>query len=123
MVVVLAIIVRSPTDDPTGFVGATLVAVGTSLAELATVIQSARRSEADLIVANLLGSNLFNSLAAGGVIDSPMLAGSSLTTIAVLAAIALAGVAAVSMQSGFTVTRRRGIVLVVGNVALVPLLA
>lgn len=50
-----------------GFVGVTIVAVGTSLPELVTVVQSARRGESDLVVGNLLGSNLFNSLAVGGL--------------------------------------------------------
>ncbi len=73
-----------------GFVGATLVSIGTSLPELVTVIQSARRSETDLIVGNLLGSNLFNALAAGGVvglIGAPRFDDTSLTTIAATAAV------------------------------------
>lgn len=52
-----------------GFVGLTLVAIGTSLPELVTAIAAARRSETELIVGNLLGSNLFNSLAVGGAIS------------------------------------------------------
>ena len=47
--------------------GLTIVAIGTSLPELATALQAARKDETDLIVGNLLGSNLFNSLAVGGV--------------------------------------------------------
>lgn len=51
-----------------GFVGLSIVAIGTSLPELATAIAAARRRQNDLVVGNLLGSNLFNSLAvAGGV--------------------------------------------------------
>jgi cation:H+ antiporter len=49
-------------------VGATVVAVGTSAPELVTAIQAARRGEADLLVGNVLGSNLFNSLAVGAVV-------------------------------------------------------
>lgn len=49
-----------------GLIGSTLVALGTSLPELATGIAAARRRENDLVVGNLLGSNLFNSLAVGG---------------------------------------------------------
>ncbi len=49
-----------------GFIGLTLVAVGTSLPELATAVIAARRAEEELVVGNLLGSNLFNSLAVGG---------------------------------------------------------
>jgi cation:H+ antiporter len=50
-----------------GLIGLTLVAVGTSLPELATGIAAARRHENDLVVGNVLGSNLFNALAVGGV--------------------------------------------------------
>ncbi|MCB1015491.1 MAG: calcium/sodium antiporter [Acidimicrobiales bacterium] len=49
-----------------GFVGLTLVAIGTSLPELVTAIQSARRDETSLLVGNVLGSNVFNSLAVAG---------------------------------------------------------
>jgi cation:H+ antiporter len=41
----------------------TLVAVGTFLLKLVTAIQAQRHGEPDLLVGNLLGSNLFNSLA------------------------------------------------------------
>lgn len=51
-----------------GFVGVTLVAIGTSLPELVTAIAAARQNQTDLIVGNLLGSNLFNSLAVSGVV-------------------------------------------------------
>jgi len=43
-------------------VGLTLVALGTSLPELATVIVAAMRHETDLILGNLIGSNIFNTL-------------------------------------------------------------
>lgn len=51
-----------------GFVGFTLVAVGTSMPELVTAVAAARAGEPDLIVGNLLGSNIFNSLAVGAVL-------------------------------------------------------
>ncbi len=51
-----------------GFVGLTLVALGTSLPELVTAVTAARRGHDELIIGNLLGSNLFNSLAVGAVI-------------------------------------------------------
>jgi cation:H+ antiporter len=51
-----------------GFIGYTLVAVGTSLPELVTTINAARKRETELILGNLLGSNIFNSLAVGGII-------------------------------------------------------
>ena len=51
-----------------GFVGFTLVAVGTSLPELVTGAAAARRSQWGLIIGNLLGSNLFNSLGVGAAV-------------------------------------------------------
>jgi cation:H+ antiporter len=49
-------------------VGLTIVAVGTSLPELAAAVQSVRRRATDLLVGNILGSNLFNALAVGPVV-------------------------------------------------------
>jgi len=45
-----------------GFVGATIFALGTSLPELVTAIAAARRKANDLVIGNVLGSNMFNSL-------------------------------------------------------------
>lgn len=44
-------------------IGLTIVAVGTSLPELAAAVAAARKNEADLMIGNILGSNLFNLLA------------------------------------------------------------
>jgi cation:H+ antiporter len=49
-----------------GYVGETIVAIGTSLPELAAAIAAARKKAHDLILGNLLGSNIFNSLLVGG---------------------------------------------------------
>src|SRR5438477_580567 len=49
-------------------IGFTVVALGTSLPELVTAIQAQRRNDSDLLVGNLLGSNLFNSLAGGALV-------------------------------------------------------
>jgi cation:H+ antiporter len=48
-----------------GFVGATLIAITTSLPELVATIAAARIGAYDLAVGNLFGSNLFNMLALG----------------------------------------------------------
>jgi cation:H+ antiporter len=48
-------------------IGLTIVALGTSLPELAAAIASARKGEPDLIMGNIIGSNLFNSLAVTGI--------------------------------------------------------
>lgn len=48
-------------------IGLTIVALGTSLPELAAAIVAIRRSEHDLALGNLIGSNLFNTLAVVGL--------------------------------------------------------
>ena len=44
-----------------------IVSVGTSLPELATALAAARRRQTDLVLGNILGSNLFNTLAVAGL--------------------------------------------------------
>lgn len=51
-------------------IGLTIVAIGTSLPELATTIAAAVRKHVDVAVGNVIGSNLFNILAIGGVTAS-----------------------------------------------------
>ena len=48
-------------------IGLTIVAVGTSLPELASSIAAARRGENDLAVGNIIGSNIFNTLVVVGL--------------------------------------------------------
>ena len=48
-------------------IGLTIVAVGTSLPELASSIIAARKNEHDIALGNVLGSNLFNTLAVVGI--------------------------------------------------------
>jgi len=48
-------------------IGLTVVAVGTSLPELATAIVASLRRHADVVLANVVGSNIFNILAILGI--------------------------------------------------------
>ncbi len=48
-------------------IGLTIVAVGTSLPELATSVMAAQKKEGDIAVGNVIGSNIFNILAILGV--------------------------------------------------------
>lgn len=48
-------------------IGLTVVAVGTSLPELASSIAAARKGEHDIAIGNVVGSNLFNTLAVVGL--------------------------------------------------------
>lgn len=48
-------------------IGLTVVAIGTSLPELASSIAALRRKEHDIALGNVVGSNLFNTLAVVGI--------------------------------------------------------
>jgi cation:H+ antiporter len=43
-------------------IGLTMVAVGTSLPELATSISAARKKHTEILLGNVIGSNVFNTL-------------------------------------------------------------
>lgn len=48
-------------------IGLTIVAIGTSLPELASSVIAVRKNEHDLAIGNVIGSNLFNTLAVVGI--------------------------------------------------------
>ena len=109
-----------------GFVGYTLVAVGTSAPELVTAVVAARQRQTELLVGNLLGSNVFNSLAVGGLIGvvGPGPVGDD--TLQVLGATMMVLICAVSwaaMARGHRVKRSDGIVLLVLWAVSIVLLA
>jgi len=52
---------------PDAVIGLSLVAIGTSLPELATAIVAAIRRHSDVVLGNVIGSNIFNILAILGV--------------------------------------------------------
>ena len=97
-----------------GFIGFSLVALGTSLPELVTCVACARRDETELIVGNLFGSNIFNSLAVGGAMGlvGPGSIGDDLLTgvgLVLMLAVALGALGLAAM--GLFVDRRDGVIL------------
>ena len=109
-----------------GFVGLTLVALGTSLPELMTAIAAARKGEDELIVGNLLGSNLFNCLAVGaaaGILGPGPLVDGELAGTGTVLMLAVAFGAWLFMYTGRRVQRAEAVVLLAGYLVAVPLLA
>ncbi|MHB0774101.1 calcium/sodium antiporter [Halomonas sp. WWR20] len=60
-------------------IGLTVVAIGTSLPELASSISAVKKREHDMVIGNVVGSNLFNTLAVVGLagVITPIETGSS----------------------------------------------
>jgi cation:H+ antiporter len=109
-----------------GFVGLTVVAIGTSLPELATAVQAARKAETGLIVGNLLGSNLFNSTMVAGaaaLVGPGLPLDPTLTGLATILMVAVAAIATATMATGRRVLRWEGALMLVGYVAVLPFLA
>jgi cation:H+ antiporter len=114
---------------PSIVVGSVLVAVGTSLPELATAIASARRGQTALLLGNLFGSNAFNALGVVGVATLPAAARGEPLAVDTAALAVVVAAAAVTVSVGIVVHRvprlgRPVGAVLVGTYALwVPLLA
>lgn len=113
---------------PTIVIGSVLVAIGTSLPELATAIASARRGQTELLIGNLIGSNAFNALAVVGVAAMIAAARSDVLRIdtPALAVVLAGGVVTIAVGLWLwrapRVGRLAGGGLVAAYVAAVPLL-
>jgi cation:H+ antiporter len=108
-----------------GFVGVTLVAIGTSLPELVTAASAARRGEDELIIGNVLGSNLFNSLLVGGaiaLIAPGRIDDVRLVTAGAIAMTVVALVAWLLMSRGRRITRAESVLLLAGYVVVVAVI-
>ncbi len=104
-------------------VGFTLVALGTSLPELVTAVQAQRRGESDLLVGNVLGSNLFNSLIGGAIVG--LFASSEDAGVGYPAVAAMVGVSLLAwllLFRGYRVNRVEGGILIAAYLGALPLL-
>ncbi|WP_412542911.1 calcium/sodium antiporter [Longispora sp. K20-0274] len=108
---------------PATVIGFTIVALGTSLPELVTAIAASRRGDTDLLVGNLLGSNLFNSLAGGAIIGLTTPATTGTFSITLLGAmLAISVLAWAFLGRAGRVARPEGLVLLACYAATLPLL-
>jgi cation:H+ antiporter len=105
-------------------IGVTVVAIGTSLPEIAATIQAARRREGDLIIGNVLGSNMFNSLGVAGVVAliAPTEVGRTTWLLVAPLGVATTGLMTVLLVTNRRLGRTDGIVLLVLYALLLPVL-
>lgn len=102
-------------------VGLTIVAVGTSLPELATSLIATMRGHSDIAVGNVVGSNIFNillCLGAAGLSGNLVDVGSP-TSLDVLVMVALTAVGGVFLRSERTMQRWEGATLLAGYAAFI----
>jgi len=95
------------------FIGLTIVAVGTSLPELATSVVAAWKNQSDMAAGNVIGSNIFNLLGIMGVsstihpFSSKSMNAGNLLALSVITMLSLP-----LMKSGFELKRWEGGILV-----------
>lgn len=109
---------------PEFVVASTLVAIGTSLPELATSITAALKKEADIAVGNVIGSNIFNLLGVLGIaaVIAPIPVEGVVQQVDLPAMVAFSLVAMAMARWGYHIARWEGAALLLVYVAYVGFL-
>lgn len=107
---------------PDVVIGLTLVAFGTSLPELATAVIASIKGHADVIIGNVLGSNLFNILGILGVtaMISPLSMGGRVASTDIWLMLLSAIILFPAIMTGRTISRFEGgifVMLYIGYIA------
>ncbi len=95
-------------------IGLTIVAVGTSLPELATSVVAAIKGEDDIAIGNVVGSNIFNILGILGI--TPLIAplkNATLDPVDMGAMILVSILLVPMMRTGWKISRKEGAVLLI----------
>ena len=106
---------------PDAIIGLTVVAVGTSLPELAVSIVAAVRKHADVAVGNIIGSNIFNILCILGIssLINPLPLQGRLLEIDQFVMLAAAVGLLLFLFFGLRLSRMKGALLLLGYVAYI----
>jgi cation:H+ antiporter len=106
-------------------IGLTLVAVGTSLPELATAIVAALRRQGDVAFGNVIGSNIFNALGILGAtaLALPLPAAEQIVAFDLWVMLGVAALAIVATMTGWRIDRREGLLFLAGYAAYLAVLA
>ncbi len=94
-------------------IGLTVVALGTSLPELATTAVAAYRRQADVAFGNIIGSNIFNILGILGVtaLVEPLRVDPAIARFDAWVMLAVAALGVTFALTGWRISRREGLVL------------
>lgn len=100
---------------PEAVIGLTIVAVGTSLPELATALVAAYRGHGDVVIGNVVGSNLFNILGVLGAtsVIAPVPMTGRIASVDVWIMLGVAGLMFVAARTGRVISRLEGALFLV----------
>lgn len=110
---------------PELFIGLTVVAVGTSLPELATSLVAALRRESDIAVGNIIGSNIFNIASVLGIaaLIRPLSVDPRILTHEMPAVLLLSALVLPVARMRYTIRRWEGVLLLATYLLLMTWLA
>lgn len=94
-------------------IGLTMVAVGTSLPELATTVVAAMKRQSAIALGNILGSNVYNTVGIGGItaLVQPMPVSGAMVAFDIPLMLIISILLVVIVATGKRVTRTEGIIL------------
>ncbi len=109
---------------PDTIIGLTIVAIGTSMPELATSVIAAMRNQSDIAYGNIVGSNIFNALGIAGTtaLVVPIQMPAEIMAFDLPLMIGICLLMAVFAATGNRITRTEGGVLLAGYVAYIGFL-
>ena len=104
-------------------IGLTIVAVGTSLPEMAVSVIAALRRHADVAVGNIIGSNIFNVLGILGISAflQPLPLAPRVALFDQWVMLGAAGILVLFLYTGMRLSRWEGAVLLAGYAAYIAL--
>jgi len=115
VLVLTAIFLAQEVNIPTEIIGLSIVAVGTSVPELATSVVAAREGKADISIGNVVGSNIFNSLlvlGAAGAIRALTVESFMWLDMAIM--LGVSAMLVPLLRSGMVLSRREGVAMLAG---------
>lgn len=106
-------------------IGLSVVAIGTSLPELATAVIASLKRESDLAFGNVIGSNIFNvfGILGAAALTRPFTIPADLADVDLWVMLAATLALLVFAATGLRISRREGVVLLAGYVAYLGFLS
>jgi cation:H+ antiporter len=116
-----AIFIAKEFQVPDLVIGISIVAIGTSLPELATSVVASYRGESDISVGNVIGSNIFNIMLVLGIVAMimPITVGQVAIDIDMWVMLAISIIIWPVMRTGLRINRIEGSLLLVGYVGYI----
>ena len=96
-----------------GMIGLTVIAIGTSLPEIATGVTAGRRGHGEIVVGNILGADILNVcwIAGASAVVNPLVVGPKEIHFMMPTMLVVVGAMLLMMRTGYRLTRRDGIIL------------